>query len=198
MVWGVAKITLDFNHRTSLSPGSTVPVKATIEPSGSFSSAPKALRCCRTKGLVGARTMTLDFGFLRSISPATMIATIVFPSPVGNTTSVFFEEATSAILFWYSLAANPSDINQALRFRIRLKGLPALREKYARLSLAFVHERTGCCTEATRSLLTWRRRRHFEVAFVVVGELLVGAEFRPTLVASELGHRDHQLLVSPP
>ena len=43
--------------------------------------------------------MTLDSGYLRSISAATIMAMMVFPSPVGRTTSVFVDVATSAIFF---------------------------------------------------------------------------------------------------
>ncbi len=57
--------------------------------------------------MVGAITSTFPSGNFSSLEAATSIAIIVFPNPVGRTTSVFEALAVSAIFLWYSRGSKP-------------------------------------------------------------------------------------------
>lgn len=60
---------------------------------------------------MGARIITLLLGYFANRSMATSNATVVLPSPVGNTTSVFELIAESAMDCWYFLAVMPTGSN---------------------------------------------------------------------------------------
>ena len=74
---------------------------------------------------MGASTMTFESGYFLNLSAATRMAIIVFPSPVGSTTSVLVDAAASAIFCWYSRGSKPAESKIFLCMQNQLKALPS-------------------------------------------------------------------------
>ena len=99
MTWGVETTTRASFHSAVRFAGGMLPVNTTISSGDRFMAFFKKAACCSTRGLVGDRMRALPL-FCVNLPAITSMATMVLPSPVGNTTRVDCLRDMPARLSW--------------------------------------------------------------------------------------------------